>query len=476
MCTGTICQLATCADGVLNQDETDTDCGGASCAACGDGLSCLAPGDCTSGVCTGTICQVATCSDSIQNQDETGVDCGGVSCPACGGPTITQLVSGSGHVCVLLSSGNVRCWGQGLSGRLGYGNLNNIGDDETPASAGDVDVGGTVIQITAGGAHTCALLDTGNVRCWGYAAQGQLGYANSQDIGDNELPASAGDVNVGGTVVQISAGRFHTCARLDTGAVRCWGEGNFGQLGYGNTARIGDNETPASAGDVDVGGTVSEISAGSSNTCARLSTGTVRCWGYGASGSLGYGNTNNIGDNETPAFAGDVTVGTTVSQVVVGQYTCVVTSSNSVRCWGASGLGQLGYPGATLIGDDETPASVGDVTVGSSVTEVRAGLYHTCAVTTTGTVRCWGRGNVGQLGYGNTNNIGDDETPASAGDVNVGGTVTQVAVGGLSSCVLLDTGNVRCWGDGSLGTLGYGNTNTLGDDETPASAGDVTVF
>jgi alpha-tubulin suppressor-like RCC1 family protein len=81
-------------------------------------------------------------------------------------------------------------------GQLGYGNTNTIGDDETPASAGDVDVGETVTQISAGAAHTCALLASGNIRCWGQGSDGRLGYGNQSDIGDDETPVSAGNVPV----------------------------------------------------------------------------------------------------------------------------------------------------------------------------------------------------------------------------------------------------------------------------------------
>ncbi|MBC8292718.1 MAG: hypothetical protein H8E45_06075, partial [Proteobacteria bacterium] len=79
--------------------------------------------------------------------------------------------------------------------------------------------------VAVGGYHTCATLDSGIVRCWGYGSSGQLGYGNTDSIGDNEDPVSAGDVNVGGTVVQLAAGLNHTCALLDSGAVRCWGRG-----------------------------------------------------------------------------------------------------------------------------------------------------------------------------------------------------------------------------------------------------------
>ena len=180
----------------------------------------------------------------------------------------------------------------------------------------DVDVQAEVTQITAGDDHTCALLNSGAVRCWGWAGVGQLGYGNGDRIGDDETPASAGDVDVGGTVAKVNAGEAHTCAVLDTGAVRCWGSGGFSNLGYGNTDNIGDNETPASAGDVDVGGTVAQIALGTFHTCALLNAGTVRCWGAGGLGRLGSGNNASILD---AALAGDVNVGGTVTQITAGK-------------------------------------------------------------------------------------------------------------------------------------------------------------
>src|SRR5690606_19420763 len=87
-----------------------------------------------------------------------------------------QVAAGGSHTCALLTDGNVRCWGAGASGRLGYGNTSSVGDMNTPASAGNVDVGGTVTQIATGFTHTCAVLTNGNVRCWGSGENGRLGY------------------------------------------------------------------------------------------------------------------------------------------------------------------------------------------------------------------------------------------------------------------------------------------------------------
>lgn len=113
-------------------------------------------------------------------------------------------------------------------------------------------MGDFVTDVAPGGWHTCARLDTGRVRCWGNGMSGQLGYGNTSSIGDDEVPRTAGDVNVGETVYQVTTGWLHTCALLDTGAVRCWGDNHYGQLGYGNTEDIGDDELPFTAGDVPI--------------------------------------------------------------------------------------------------------------------------------------------------------------------------------------------------------------------------------
>ena len=344
------------------------------------------------------------------------------------GPTplaATAIAAGYDHTCALLATGDVRCWGYGASGQLGYGNRSTIGDDETPASAGNVPLGGKATAIAAGYEHTCALLTTGDVRCWGLSGYGQLGYGNTHNIGDDETPATAGNVPLGDKAIAITAGKYHTCALLTTGDVRCWGAGAYGQLGYGNTNNIGDDETPASAGNVQFGGGATAIAAGGTHTCALLSTGSISCWGSGYYGQLGHGNTHNIGDRDAPLFAGNVPLGAQATTITAGDaHTCALLTTGDVRCWGSGGNGRLGYGNKNSIGDDETPATTGNITLGAKATAITAGAAHTCALLTTGGVRCWGYGYYGQLGYGNTNTIGDDETPATAGNVNLGSEAT----------------------------------------------------
>ncbi|NJK32387.1 MAG: hypothetical protein HC927_08240 [Deltaproteobacteria bacterium] len=127
-----------------------------------------------------------------------------------------------------------------------------MGDDEVPASVGQVQIGGAAIDLATGQAHTCALLEGGSVRCWGDNQRGELGLAMHDRIGDDEHPSEAPLVQLSGPAVDIAAGYQHTCALLENGGLQCWGSNEFGQLGLGHTDTIGDDEHPASAGLVRV--------------------------------------------------------------------------------------------------------------------------------------------------------------------------------------------------------------------------------
>jgi len=353
-----------------------------------------------------------------------------------------RLSTGDFHSCALVD-GSVRCWGFSGDGQLGNANVATIGDDETPDRVAPVNLGSgrTVQAISSGDAHTCAILDDDAVRCWGFGGDGRLGYAGTKAIGDDEAPGSAGPVNLGAgrTAKAISAGSGHTCALLDDDAVRCWGFADDGRLGYNSTDNVGDNETPAAAGPVDFGPgrTAKAVSAGGYHTCAILNDDTVRCWGFGDDGRLGYANTATVGRG------------------------CRLPTSGST-CIPAPRTENLG------------PVDLG---AGRTAKAISAGLAHTCAVLDDGSVRCWGRGGGGRLGYGNEHSIGDNESAGAAGPVDLGPGRTAQAIdaGGAFSCALLDNGAVRCWGFNSFGQLGYANTAPIGDGETPGSAGPVDL-
>lgn len=461
---------------------TDGSCEPAIIAACDDRVACTVDicdesgrrcrnnadhGLCSNGLfCDGAeTCSAAGCVDGPPPALADGVQCRN-----------GRITAGAAHTCALLNGGAVYCWGRSDLGQTGHGNTTVFGDTEPASAGGALAFGGqVVVDVEAGDLHTCALLASGNVRCWGFGGNGRLGYGNTANLGDGpgETPASLPDVDLGGVAVQIAAGGSHTCALLADGAVRCWGLNADGQLGYGNVVNVGDDETPASVDPVDLGRAAVEIAAGGSHTCALLQGGSVRCWGSPAFGQLGNGSTTiKIGDNETPAAVDPVDVGGTVTRIAAGtSHTCAVLDGGAVRCWGRGLSGQLGYGSASNV---LTPSAAGDVPVGGAVTDLALGDGHTCARLAGGAVRCWGRGDHGQLGNADTANLGDDEV-LMLSDIDLGATAAHLSAGADHNCALLASGQVRCWGNAGLGRLGHGDLFDIGDDETPTSAGDVPL-
>lgn len=385
---------------------------------------------------------------------------------------VVEVKAGHTHTCARFKSGDVKCWGGIGSGELGYGHRRSIGQFETPASVGFVSLGGKVKQLAVSD-FSCALLESGDVRCFGNNDSGQLGYGHTRDIGDDELPSSMPVVNVGGKVAQIEVGYDFACARLVSGQVKCWGNNTEGTLGYGHTRNIGDNEPLSSVGYVDLGGKASSIFLGSSHACAVLENGDLKCWGQNRVGVLGYGHDQSIGDDETPRLAGNVNLGEGLLQGSLGfAHSCAILASKNAKCWGRGFL--LGYGGDITIGDDETPAAVGYLELGGPVKQLSIN-HSSCALLESGQVKCWGDNHYGQLGYGHKQFIGEDTSIKNLGPVDLGEKATQISLGVFHTCAVMASGNVKCWGSHGFGKLGLGNSDDIGDDETPASVGYVPL-
>ena len=403
------------------------------------------------------------------------------------GMTVRDLSLGKFHTCILLDGGDVRCWGKNSEGELGIGSGERIGDTEPAEDAGVVELDEPAVAIDVAGDYnasfSCAILESGALRCWGSNHAGQLGLGTStRRVGRDDVPADVDPLDVGGAVVQVATGAMqyatHACALLDDGAVRCWGDNRYGQLGLGREVRrIGDTETPAHLDPVDTGGEVIQIETGKFHTCAVYDNGDLRCWGRNNVGQLGYGHTDDMGLEEVPADLDPVDLGGEVQQVSLGRlHTCALLEEGRVRCWGWNQFGQLGLGHTDNVGDDNTPAEAGDVDVGADVVEVLAGGIHTCALVEGGAVRCWGDSRFGQLGYGNRNSVGEDNTPADLHNIHLGGEVLALDVGNYHNCAVLEDDTLRCWGMNEFGQLGYGHTDHIGASESPASAGPVPAY
>lgn len=344
------------------------------------------------------------------------------------GQTTNQVSGGIGHTCALLENDEVKCWGANEQGELGLGDTQKRGDEagEMGDNLPEVNLGTdrTASEITVGGSQSCAILDNGELKCWGSNGDGELGVGDTNDRGDeagemgDDLPAV--DLGTNRTAATVAAGSEHTCALLDNGEVKCWGENVDGKLGLGDTESRGDESGEMGenllAVDLGTNRTAAQIAVGDAHTCALLENGDVKCWGSGEEGGLGLGDTENRGDD--PGEMGDdlppvdLGAGRTAVDITAGDsYTCAVLDNDELKCWGQNFSGQLGLGDTNHRGDEsgEMGGNLPIVNLGTDRTaaQVITGESHTCVRLESKEVKCWGRNAEAELGLGDTENRGD---------------------------------------------------------------------
>jgi alpha-tubulin suppressor-like RCC1 family protein len=381
---------------------------------------------------------------------------------------IKQLALGGSHSCALLSSGDVKCWGRNNLGQLGLGHSDNIGDDESVADAPILNIGEKVIDISAGFNHTCVVLESGNVKCWGENLRGQLGQGHTNPLGIQEHPIDIPSIPLATTALKIYSGTRHSCALLSNKKVQCWGDNTYGQLGYAHTEHMGDNETLHNLPFVQLGQDVMQmdISTISNHNCVVLINGQMRCWGRNNAGQLGLGHTNNIGDNEHPSSVATVGLSQLVLQIATGNtHTCAVVAGGDLYCFGANNVGQIAGTSTENIGDNESLANLQPILTGAdSHLMTVAGNLHTCTLGSNYSAYCFGQGQNGALGLGHTQNVGTNgialnETLVPLQNI----TLSYLAAGSGHSCAISkDEAHVFCWGLNDMGQLGLGHTQNVG--------------
>lgn len=396
-----------------------------------------------------------------------------------------RLTAGRAHMCARLDDGGIKCWGGGFDGQLGLEDPFTLGDepDEMGSNLPRVNLGTDrkVLQVVSGNWHNCARLDNDTVKCWG--AAGFLGLGGTEhgkvpnSMGDN-LPAI--DLGTNRTALELTAGGWHTCARLDDDSVKCWGDNGTGQLGLGDIENRGNQ--PGEMGDalpfVDLGTgrTAHELSASLFHTCARLDNGSVKCWGAGNFGQLGLGDIA-IRGNE-PGEMGDalptVNLGTGRTALDIetnSEHTCARLDNNALKCWGYNNTGQLGLGDNNNRGDD--PGEMGDALptvalgAGRTVQSMALGFWHSCARLDNNSLKCWGYPFFGQLGL--EDNLVRGNAPGQMGDnlpvvdLGTGRTVEEIAAKYNDNCARLDDGSVKCWGSNYSGQSGLGDLDSRGN-------------
>jgi alpha-tubulin suppressor-like RCC1 family protein len=362
----------------------------------------------------------------------------------------SPVATGNSHSCARRQDGTVQCWGDNEFGRVGA----PIGGPRFISTPVTVSGLSGVVSLALGNEHSCALSSAGTVQCWGSGFLGQLGHGVFTNTANPVLVS-----NLNASAIALAGGGGFNCAVLTDGTVRCWGDNQFGTLGNGSAAA-------SSSVPVTVSGINNAVAVASegSHACVLRADNTVACWGSNAFGQLGVPSTTISGSN-IPVAATVLDI-PAIAIAVGSGFTCALTTRRGVKCWGVNLSGQLGGGTTGLSG------GVTDVIgLSSGVATIAAGDSHACARLDDGSIRCWGSNTAGKLGDGTT--VSPRTSPVnvtSLAATTIAETGAFVAAGGSQTCALMTSGRVRCWGGNSAGQLGNG---TQTDSSVPV---DVTGF
>ncbi len=459
------CKQARCGDGFVQEgleecddgDHDDNDACLASCkeATCGDGLVQADVEECDDGDddeqddCT-TACRLATCGDKqvhigVEECDDGNAESGDGCSPDCQAEP-TKLALGNGHSCALLGDGRVKCWGNNSLGQVGDFLDVYIGDESGEVASSPAVLEGASDVVT-GGAHTCAIQD-GAVFCWGDNTYEQLG-PQATSLSASSTPIA---VDVGGVAKQICAVDDYSGVLLESGEVKTWG--GFGYFSEGPPALLtilfteAQQPSPAES--------PAAIACGDNFVCARY-THELHCFGYFGGRGL---------------FPREFTLGgdpTFVDLAVGKQHVCAVLQDGEVSCGGSSSsYGALMHDPPVSYGWP-LPTVPLLPSPGGKVAHLAAGGDATCVVFTDGSLKCFGQDVEGSLGRSPAGGaIGDDPnelgTNLSPLDLGTGHKVQSVETSGNHTCALFTNGRVKCWGRNSSGEHGIGSFVSKGGD------------
>ncbi len=323
-------------------------------------------------------------------------------------------------------------------------------------------------RIDLGSNHSCGLNASGQAFCWGSGSFNQLGHNSSADSHVPVAVKTSTNTDSALRFAQISAGTIHTCAVTTDGVAYCWGNGSNGMLGNNSTnssgSRVPKAVLKADGAESDL--RFSQISAGLNHTCAIATDGLAYCWGFGR--DLGINATT--GDFTLPVEVAAPTGGVALrfSQISAGKHTCGITITDAVFCWGNNSQGELGNNSTTNSG---IPVALKTSTGGADsplrFSYISVGGFFTCGINTSGVALCWGQGTNGKLGQNaaSTSSFTPVVVKTSTGaesDLRF----LQISAGEEHVCGLTTNARVFCWGQGTSGQLGNDSSTNV---TTPVS-------
>ncbi|RJU88834.1 MAG: hypothetical protein DWC02_01195, partial [Candidatus Poseidoniales archaeon] len=391
---------------------------------------------------------------------------------------IVDLQSGDSHTCALSRQGLIKCWGSNSNTQLSIPlTSTHLGDNinEMGVNLPYIDLGAnvTATQLSVGKNHNCVIVQSsvdismnGKVMCWGYNDYRQSLYYGSAA---NHEPIPKVVTAFGNDVSKVVAANHVTCALVD-GEIYCMGRNS--QRAVSSTSSS-PGYGLATALQYSTSGKFVDLYASSKSdgaVCATSVSGAIKCWGMGQYISSSSSNPPVFYDFNG-ILSSDLSFGYNFACMVVSattelhETTSPPTNVGDIVCWGAADYGKLGTGSTSYIGANNDIVNAKPINFnGTQMSDVESGNDHSCSISISGEVYCWGRGSYGRLGYGNSDNLGDQSSELPfLNAVDLQGNAQLLALTAQSSCAVMDDNEVYCWGRGYHGTTGHENTDSIGD-------------
>lgn len=361
-------------------------------------------------------------------------------------PSILAVVTGNDATCAIAEDKDTYCWGNNKDGEIGN-EASGTGDVIVPTKV-HLPEGVYLTSLYANSYNICGLTADQQLYCWGrQPSLDKLFYDKPTRINPT-IPASFNNISVGD--------EFYCANDNDADkSLYCWGLNQRGQIGNNDyTSKLIQDPVKVIMPQ-DVKSLLGTVSA-NEHSCAFSPDGVLYCWGFGAAGTLGNGTFNDHIAHPVPVL---VPESVKFTQVSLGDYhTCALSEDKNAYCWGATDLGQVGN-GEFASDRLNKPVNV-IMPANEKFKTIKLGGSHTCAITDSNLMYCWGRNKFGQLGNGDSSHGVDKETFSDV-PVRVKFPFTEItsqtALGGNHTCSIVNTGMLYCWGYNSHGQLGNGN-------------------